>query len=167
MAQWWTAFKDPVLDSLVERAVKSNLDLRIAEARVREERAVGRCDGAGLWPSLDVSGSYSRNPRAAQMLSPWGASAPLGGGSLEQNLFRNGLTPSWEIDVFGGTRRAVEAAHANLEASVEDRRSVLVTLLGDVAKNYIDLRGLQRRLAVAQDNLKAQREYFGADQDPF
>ena len=157
MAQWWTAFKDPVLDSLVERAVKSNLDLRIAEARVREERALVAVTSAGLWPSLDVSGSYSRNRSSANAFA-LGSVAPLGGGSLEQNLFRNAFDASWEIDVFGATRRAVEAARANLEASVEDRRSVLVTLLGDVAKNYIDLRGLQRRLAVAQDNLKAQED---------
>jgi len=161
MAQWWTAFKDPLLDSLVERAVKSNLDLRIAEARVREERALLAATASGLWPTADVSGSYSRS-RASQnalVFGGGGGGAAFSGGLiLEHDLFQNGFDANWEIDIFGGIRRAVEAARANLEASVEDRRSVLVTLLGDVAKNYIDLRGLQRRLAVAQDNLKAQED---------
>ena len=65
MAQWWTAFKDPLLDSLIDRAVKSNLDLRIAEARVREERASLAATASGEWPTVDVAGSYSRN-RASQ-----------------------------------------------------------------------------------------------------
>jgi len=84
--------------------------------------------------------------------------APQGGGSLEQNLYRTGFDSSWEVDVFGGTRRRVEAAQATVDAAVEDRRGVLVTLLGEVAKNYIDVRALQRRLAIAQANLKAQRD---------
>jgi outer membrane protein TolC len=70
--------------------------------------------------------------------------APQGGGNLEQNLFRTGFDSNWEIDLFGATRRRVEAAQAGVDTAVEDRRAVLVTLLGDVAKNYIDLRGFQR-----------------------
>jgi outer membrane protein, multidrug efflux system len=77
---------------------------------------------------------------------------------LEQDFFKTGFDAAWEIDVFGGTRRSVEAAEASVQASVEDRRDVLVTLLGDVATNYIDLRGFQRRIEVAQENLKAQQE---------
>jgi outer membrane protein TolC len=80
------------------------------------------------------------------------------GQQLEQNLFKTGFDAVWELDIFGGTRRSIEAAQATLAASIEDRHSVLVTLLGDVAKNYIDLRGLQRRLAVAQANLQAQQD---------
>jgi NodT family efflux transporter outer membrane factor (OMF) lipoprotein len=164
LAQWWKEFKDPILDGLAERAVKNNLDLRIAEARVREERASLAATSAGLWPTLDVSGSYSRN-RASQNAvgSPTqGAVAvPFGGRQLEQNFYQTGFDSSWEIDVFGGTRRQIEAAEAILQASIEERRGVLVTLLGDVARNYIDLRGLQRRLAVAQENLRAQQDTLG------
>ncbi len=104
----------------------------------------------------------SRHPTAAsarvKMPLRAGQLAPQGGGSLEQNLYRTGFDSGWEIDIFGGARRRVEAAQATVDAAVEDRRGVLVTLLGDVAKNYIDVRALQRRLAVAQENLKAQRE---------
>ena len=164
LAEWWKEFRDPVLDGLVERAVKNNLDLRIAEARVREERASLAATSAGLWPTLDVSGSYSRN-RASQNAvgSPTQGAvvAPIGGRQLEQNFFKTGFDSRWEIDVFGGTRRQIEAGEAILQASIEERRGVLVTLLGDVARNYIDLRGLQRRLAVAQDNLRAQQDTLG------
>jgi outer membrane protein, multidrug efflux system len=162
LAHWWKEFKDPLLDSLVERAVKSNLDLKVAEARVREERASLAATASGLWPDLNVSGSYSRN-RVSQngffSGNPIpGSSSFAGAGQLENNFFRTGFDSSWELDIFGGTRRQIEAAEATLQATVEDRRSVLVTLLGDVAKNYIDLRGFQRRLAVARQNLKAQQD---------
>src|SRR5512144_163614 len=94
LAEWWKEFKDPVLDGLVERAVKNNLDLRIAEARVREERASLAATSAGLWPTLDVSGSYSRN-RASQNAvgSPTQGAvvAPIGGRQLEQNFFKTGF----------------------------------------------------------------------------
>jgi len=157
LTQWWTSFNDPLLDSLVERAVKSNLDLRIAEARIREARAARAVTASGLWPTLDVSASYRRN-RTSENAFALGTLAPQGGGNLEQDLFKTGFDASWEIDVFGGVRRNVEAADATIAASVESRRDVLVTLLGDVAKNYIDLRGFQRRLAVARANLKAQQD---------
>ena len=157
MTRWWSTFNDPLLNSLVERAVQSNFDVRIAEARIREARASRAVTASGLWPTLDVSASYSRN-RTSENALALGSLAPQGGGNLEQDLFKTGFDASWEIDVFGGVRRGVEAADATIAASVENRRDVLVTLLGDVAKNYIDLRGFQRRLAVARANLKAQQD---------
>ena len=164
MTRWWTTFNDPLLNSLVERAVKSNFDVRIAEARIREARASRAVVAAGAWPTVDVSASYRRN-RTSENALGLGSTAPQGGGTLEQDLFKleqelfkTGFDASWEIDVFGGVRRGVEAADATIAASVESRRDVLVTLLGDVAKNYIDLRGFQRRLAVARANLKAQQD---------
>jgi outer membrane protein, multidrug efflux system len=160
LTKWWTEFNDKLLDSLVERATQSNLDLAVAEARIREARAVLGFTGADLWPTLDVSGSYSRI-RTSESALGVGRLAPQGGGNLEQNLFRTGFDSDWEIDVFGGTRRRIEGAEANIGFAIEDRRDVLVTLLGDVAKNYIDLRGLQRRLTVTQANLAAQRETLG------
>jgi len=140
--RWWTAFKDSTLDSLVSRAVATNLDLKMAESRVRQARAQWGVQFAGFWPSADAFGQYSRNS-AAQ-------SPPA------VNLYKAGLDASWELDVFGGTRRAVEAADADLAASAEDRRDVLVTLLSEVALDYINLRGLQRQLVIAKENLTAQ-----------
>ena len=157
MTRWWTTFNDPLLNSLVERAVQSNFDLRIAEARVREARASRAVVAAGAWPTVNVSGSYSRN-RTSQNAFPSEIGAAGSGFKLDQNLYDTAIDASWEIDVFGGVRRGVEASDASIEASQYSRRDVLVTLLGDVAKNYIDLRGFQRRLAVACANLKAQQD---------
>jgi NodT family efflux transporter outer membrane factor (OMF) lipoprotein len=159
MTRWWTTFNDPLLNSLVERAVQSNFDLRIAEARIREARASRTVVAAGAWPTVDVSGSYSRN-RTSENSLMFPSQGGVGGSGfkLDRNLYDTTIDASWEIDVFGGVRRGVEAADATIESSQYSRRDVLVTLLGDVAKNYIDLRGFQRRLAVARANLKAQQD---------
>jgi outer membrane protein, multidrug efflux system len=162
LARWWSTFNDPLLDSLVERAARSNLDLRLAEARIREARATRAVTASGAWPTLNVSGSYTRNRASQNGVGVPGEGAvivPSGGGAnLDQNLYQSGFDANWEIDVFGRVRRSVEAADATVEATVEDRRDVLVTLLGEVARNYIDLRGFQRRLAVARANLKTQQD---------
>jgi multidrug efflux system outer membrane protein len=162
LARWWTEFNDPILNSLIERAAQSNLDIFVAEARIREARAVLGVTEAGAWPSVNVSGSYARSRTSEN--SFFSGSQSSGGSSfsspnnLEHDLFKTGFDAGWEVDIFGGTRRRIEAAEASVDAALEDRRGVLVTLLGDVAKNYIDLRGLQRRLNVAQANLRAQQE---------
>lgn len=162
LARWWSAFNDPLLDSLVERAVRSNLDLRFAEARIREARASRVVTASGAWPTLNVSGGYTRNRASQNGVAVPGEGtviAPSGGGAnLDQNFYQNGFDANWEINVFGGVRRSVEAADATIDATIEDRRDVLVTLLGEVAKNYIDLRGFQRQLAVARANLKTQQD---------
>ena len=164
VARWWTKFNDPLLNSIVERAVGSNLDLRSAEARVREARALRSVTASGAWPAADVSGSYTRSRTSENAFSfrsqggGVGASSFRGDNLGQQDLFRSGFDASWEIDVFGGIRRSVEAADATVEATLEDRRNTLVTLLGEVATNYIDLRGFQRRLEVARANLKTQQE---------
>jgi NodT family efflux transporter outer membrane factor (OMF) lipoprotein len=161
LTRWWTAFDDPSLNALIERGVKANLDLRLAEARIREARAARAITAAGQWPAADVSGSYSRNRSSANAVgsrTQGAVGAPRVGAELEQDLFNTGFDASWEIDVFGGVRRSVEAADAIFQASVEDRRNTLVTLLGDIAKNYIDARGFQQRLVVARANLKSQQE---------
>jgi outer membrane protein, multidrug efflux system len=158
LSKWWTEFNDPLLNALVERAVQSNLDIRLAEARIRESRALRAVTASDLWPGLETSGSYRRSRSSENaFVSGEGGDAFLGGNGAG-DLFRAGFDSSWEVDVFGGVRRSIEAADANVAASIEERRNALVTLLGDVAKNYIDLRGFQRRLAVARSNLQAQQE---------
>ena len=142
--QWWTHFKDPRLDSLVSRAVATNLDLKLAESRVRQSRAQWGVQFSGYWPAVDATGGYQHS-RANQ-------------NQPTVNLYKAGLDASWELDVFGGTRRAVEAANADIVASLEDQRDVLVTLLSEVAVNYINLRSLQQQLNVAKENLAAQEQ---------
>lgn len=162
--QWWIVFHDEPLDRLVNQAARSNKDIQIAEARIREARAQRIIAGAAAFPTADVSGSYSRIKRSTSFSASGAGVSGVSGGSANAgatsgalDLFQAGLDASWEADVFGGVRRGVEAANANLAASQEDWRNVLVTLLGEVATNYIELRGSQRRLAVARDNIKTQQ----------
>ena len=166
IASWWKSFKDPQLDSLIERATEANYDLRIAGARVREARALYRIEASRLWPTVDAAGSYARQNQSKNQpiirdlnLPP---SVPF-----ENNVYQAGFDASWEIDVFGGTRRSVEAGKAEVGAAEFGRRSVLVTLLGEVAHSYVEVRGFQRRLEIAKKNLKTQEEALAITQDRF
>ena len=156
VAGWWKSFSDPQLDSLIERAVNANHDLRIAGARVREARALYRIVSADLWPSVGAAGSYARQRQSQNQ--PVLGSFSIPSSAFENNVYQAGFDASWEIDVFGGTRRAVEAGKAELAAAEFGRRNVLVTLLGEVARNYVETRGLQRRLEIANKNLKTQED---------
>jgi NodT family efflux transporter outer membrane factor (OMF) lipoprotein len=165
-AEWWRSFQDAELDSLIGRAVRSNLDLRIVEARVREARAQSGLASADLWPTVDASGAYARARESKHQpvlgSFPMPASVPY-----EDSVYQAGFDASWEIDVFGGKRRTVEAAGAQVAASEFGRRDVLLTLLGEVALNYVDLRGCQNRLAIAQENIEAQEKALGITRNRF
>lgn len=152
LAQWWTAFHDPKLTWLVEQAAQSNLDLKQAEARIRQARAARGIAAAGLGPTLDAGSSFRRSSSAAASTGGRGG----GGGRTYANQYQAGFDAAWELDVFGGVRRNVEAADADIRAAVESRRDLLVTLAAEVARNYVDLRAFQQRIAIARDNLKAQ-----------
>ena len=166
IASWWKSFKDPQLDSLIERAAKANHDLRIAGARVREARALYRIAASQQWPTIDAGGSYARQnqskhqPIVGDLQLP--SSVPF-----ENNVYQAGFDATWEIDVFGGTRRAVEAGKAEVAAAQFGQRSVLVTLLGEVTRNYVETRRFQRRLEIAKKNLKTQEEALAITQDRF
>jgi len=147
---WWTTFDDALLTSLVSRTVQANLTLKQAEARVREARALRRIAGADLWPQVQASGSYTR-----ERASKNGISGGLAGQSF--NLYQAGFDANWEVDVFGGNRRAVEAADASVEAAEEERDAVLVSLMGEVGVEYVTYRSLQQRLALAHQNVDAQQ----------
>ncbi len=152
LADWWKSFQDPELDSLIERAVQSNLTLKQAQARILQAREARTVAGAGLLPSANASSSVSNSRSgvvaggAAQTLTP-----------RARNLFEDGLDATWELDFFGGLRRGIEAADANVQAAVEDSRDTMVTLTAEVALNYIELRGFQQQIAVAQKNLESER----------
>jgi NodT family efflux transporter outer membrane factor (OMF) lipoprotein len=165
LTRWWTTFNDPTLDSLVQRAAESNLDLQLAAARLRESRAARGIVRADYFPPIDATGSYTRSRSSLNGFGGGGGSQGnvipgFSGGSFDRDfdLYQVGFDSTWEIDVFGGVRRAVEAADAEIQASIEDTRDVLVTLLGDVARNYIELRGAQRQLAITRANLASQQE---------
>jgi len=143
LARWWSVFNDPILTSLVERAAASNLDLKLAEARVRQARAARGVATAKLGPALDATGSFRR--------AEAGDSGPVA------NQYQTGFDAAWEIDIFGGTRRSLEATNADLQSAVESRADTLVTLTAEVARNYVELRAYQQQIVIARRNLTAQQ----------
>jgi multidrug efflux system outer membrane protein len=165
LADWWQTFNDPTLDQLIKEAISGNLSLKQAESRLREARAQRTIAAAPLFPTANASGSYQRI-RGATSSGVTSGTATAGGGA-EFSLYEAGFDASWELDVFGGTRRSIEAATANISAALEDRRDVLVSLLAEVAINYIDLRGFQRQIVISQENLKAQQETLQLTKNQF
>lgn len=159
--RWWTTLDDATLNELIDRAAKNNPDVLAAEARIREARANRGVAASGLFPQVDANGQYenyreSENLPGLSNFSGSGGTLQIPG--LEGDLWQAGFDMSWEIDVFGGQRRAIEAANYSVQAAVWDRRDVLVSLLAEVAVNYVELRGAQRELAIAQGNLSSQEQ---------
>jgi len=156
LVHWWRSFHDPILDGLVQLALAGNLDLQQAEARIRQARASRGMAVSGLFPQASGTALYQRSHSSSATVTSGGTTfstlAPF------QELFQVGLDASWELDIFGGTRRNIEAATANLAAAVEDRRDVLVTLIGELGNNYLNLRGFQEQIAIAKKNLAAQEK---------
>ena len=230
-ARWWRNFEDPQLNVIIDRAVKGNLDLRVAEARLRQARAQYGIFNANFYPSVNAGGSYERlrgggigvsgaqsltngpsgtglsglnsgsgsaisgssigtggiissgsatpalarrgspsaktaSPSAAQTASPSAAHQSSGSSSSggEADLYQAGFDASWELDIWGQVRREVEAAGDNIDAAVENRRNVLVSLLSEVATTYIQYRGFQRELAIANENIGVQKYTLGITQ---
>ncbi len=149
LAQWWQNLNDPVLTRLINQAVAGNLDLKQAQARLLEARARRDISWAALFPTIDVSGSATKTR----------SSKNRGGGSVS-NTYSADFDAGWEIDLFGGGRRTVEASEARIEASREDLHDVLVSLLAETALNYIEIRTYQTRLQIARENLAAQQETY-------
>ena len=167
LTRWWSNFNDPTLDSLIERAEKSNLDLRVAVLRIEEARAQRGVTTAAWWPSLSANAGYSRTrlsettPTGSLFTSFDHATIPGAAGVSVPNPYNQyqlGADASWEPDLFGRVRRGAEAADAGIGVSVEDRHAAIVALLADVARAYIDLRGAQRSRATAQRIIASNEE---------
>ena len=162
---WWSAFGDTTLNKLMAEALRSAPDIAEAEARIREARAQRGIAGAAQYPTAEAGAAYDRTRGSANVpigVPPGGLGPGVGG-----NLWQMGFDASWEIDVFGGERRAVEAADASYQAVVEDRGDVELTLLAEIARDYIELRGTQRQLAVAHENLAIQQDVLALTRSQF
>jgi multidrug efflux system outer membrane protein len=153
---WWKNLGDPVLEGLLKEALTSAPSIAEAQARVREARALAGSAGAERFPTADAGGAYARNLGSENV--PTGVPPGGLGPGVHSNLWQAGFDASWEIDIFGGERRTVEAAEANYEAVTEDRADVVLTLLAEVARNYVELRGAQRRIEVARKDLAIERD---------
>lgn len=158
LASWWSGFGDPELDKLVSRAITQNFDVETAAARIREARAREIVAGAAALPEADAQASASRQ-RISENAIPIPPGAGGGGGGAggafgipgsEFDTFRVGFDASWEIDLFGRTRRSVEAAGARTGAAVWNRRDAQVSVAAEVADAYLSLRTAQERIATAK-----------------
>jgi outer membrane protein, multidrug efflux system len=147
LSHWWRTLNDPALSRLMDEAVAGNLDLKEARARVREARARRGIEEAGLFPDVDASGKIIRSQGREET-----------GAGTQRTLYTAGFDAGWEVDIFGGIRRSIEAADADVQASQASLRDVLVTLTAEVGLNYVEMRAYQTRLAVAEANLNAQEE---------
>jgi len=152
---WWEQFKDQQLQQLIKVALEQNRDLKIAVERIEEARATWGISKADLYPHLEAKALGGGLNTSDGSL----AHVPEGGGTDATGLFNVGLGFSWELDFFGRIRRASEAAKASMLATEEARRAVAVALVSDVAITYVDLRGLDRRLAITQNTLKSRQEH--------
>lgn len=146
LSEWWKRLGDPLLDQLIGEAVVANPDLEVARARLREARARRALADAGGAASVTASASARQTRNAAN------------GGGTSGEVFSAGFDASWEPDVFGATRRGKEAAAADDEASAANLDAARVSLVAEVARNYIELRGDQARLEIARANLASQSE---------
>lgn len=149
---WWTGFGDPVLTSIVERALEQNLDLAAALARAAQARAVASRAGATLLPTAEATGQAAKSRLSLE--SPFGAiGRNLPDFDRDLTLYDVGVAASWEIDLFGGLRRGAEAARAEAEAAEAARLGTRITVAGDVADAYFLVRAFQARLAFARDRI--------------
>jgi NodT family efflux transporter outer membrane factor (OMF) lipoprotein len=178
VADWWKTFNDPELASLIDRARDSNPDLQQAALRIEEARAQIRAVDARNLPMASEDSSYART-----RLSPTGALDIFGGSSGAGStaaqaasngipsqvvpisippfdLFQTGFDASWEIDLFGRIRRSVESAEAQEQAIEEARHDAMVSVYAEVARTYMELRGIQKEIDITQSNLKAQQDAY-------
>lgn len=155
---WWQTFNDPQLDRLINEAIAANLDLKKALVRIKDVRAQRTGIFASALPSLSAKSSISRRLNNTSGGSSQTAGGGFGVGDQLIDIFQSGFDAQWELDFFGGVRRAAEAADATVDSEIENSRAVLVTLLAEIAKNYLDLRANQQLLAITQNNLKIQQD---------
>lgn len=148
--EWWKSFNDPTLNQLIGEAAAHNHDVRIALASIKEARAQRRISAAALYPNIEAGLSGEREGQSS-----------LGGGNnsgSERDRFSASIDASWEIDIFGGTRRETEAAEARAEASEADYQDVMLGVLAEVSRNYVELRGIQKRMETTARDIALLRE---------
>lgn len=146
-AKWWLNFNDPVLTDLENSVQRTNLDLQMATSRIEQSRALLGITESSLQPNVAANAEYSRSG-----LSENGQFAALGAPTHASNFWQTSVDASWELDLWGRTRRASEGASAALEATEYDREAVRVAVSAELARNYLLLRGTQAQLDITQQN---------------
>ncbi len=159
---WWRVFRDPVLTDLERRVADANLDVQAATIRLAESRFQRGVVASAEFPSVNADGKYQRELYSKNgiisllggLLGPAGGSIPI----TPINDYNIGFDASWELDLWGRVRRQIESASAQVEQSEEQRRDALVSSLAEVARDYIQLRGAQTQIRIANDNLLVDRD---------
>lgn len=152
--RWWEQFNDPILNQLIETTLSKNYDLKLAREKVHEMRAQYRMEGADLWPSVNTFGSAARLRRPLNVLGF--PTAP--GVSQVSSIFALGFDATWEIDFFGKVRSAKEAAYYDLLSTQENVHNVQVSVIGEVARYYTDIRAHQQRIYALEKKIEAQEK---------
>jgi len=154
---FWRGLGDPVLASLVERALRASPDAALAAARVREARSLAGVASAALFPALDMQQSYRRIRASTEAPGLSGGISDLPGFDRDQSEFTESLSMAYEVDIWGKRRREREAAEADLAEAIERRRATGLSLAGEVASTVLEHRALVRRRAIALDAVAARR----------
>jgi NodT family efflux transporter outer membrane factor (OMF) lipoprotein len=159
LTQWWRSFGDPQLVSLVERSIVANPDIAIALARLQQARARQFVAIGAALPNAELSagaayGTGTDNTRARVSDTLHSAANTTGYNHLDE---AGGLVTAWELDIFGKLRREIEASNLDALAAAKAREAVLVSVIADVARAYIDLRGIQAQIAVTRKNIESAR----------
>ena len=169
LQKWWEVFQDDLLNKYIELAVDHNYDIQVAEANILKARALRQVAASTLFPQVnaDINGTktyFSKNGPVFVIGQAGGNPADTSSGTTGlpytiqipqiQNLFNGLFDASWELDFFGRTRRAVEAAEAELDSAKEQRNSALLSVFAEIARSYIDLRSFQKRTKLIQQNIQ-------------
>jgi multidrug efflux system outer membrane protein len=170
-ATWWTVYQDPELNRLVETVAARNLDLRTAAQRIAEARAVTGQSRSKLGPEINLTGGGQRlrggfTQGVARIPTPSGQQ-PTGSfvAPFETGILQAGLDMRWEMDLFGSNRAGVAAARADVLAAEARREDLLVTVTAEAARYYLELRGIEERLAITRRNIAAQKDLLALTED--
>ncbi len=152
ITEWWKVFKDPILSEYINQAAKSNLDLKIAVARVNESKARLGVVSGGKYPTVGINGNITNGQQSEHIYGT--------GSGVNKTFFNAGFDAGWEIDLFGKIARLVESATAEYQATEEDRNDVMISLFAEIANNYINIRTLQAKIKTVESNIEAQNKAY-------
>ncbi|HEY0942041.1 MAG TPA: efflux transporter outer membrane subunit [Steroidobacter sp.] len=165
--QWWKQFGDATLDNLVERSLSSNADVQIAMLRVARSRILRNAESSARWPDVNASGAYQRErqsehgtaTRMIDLIAPPGSRDEIVSLLSEPfSVYQGGFDVGWELDLWGRVRRSIEAADASLRMSQEDLHDAQLSLIGEVVRGYLELRGVQEQLRIATADATASAD---------
>lgn len=158
---WWQNFYDTTLNAFIERAIQNNFDVEIAKEKIREARAMYNFEKAQLFPEIDINGSYERRKVSQSLYESRFIGPP------EQNLYQLGFDASWEIDIFGKLRRGKIAAYHEVKAMIEEMCDVMISLICEVARDYVEARYIQQMISFQNSLIEKQNQIVFFMEDKF